>query len=139
MAGQERTFGLERNNWNYGQSASFEGPINQAWKHEHPVTHAIVSTHATIAARVGPIMLVRRRNNKKKQLKENRLVIFRILIGSLCWMGKKIQIENKHLYDIDKYNTYMILIKKNQFYHNYINYNYNNIQNLIQLQLVFLL
>lgn len=64
MAGQEWAFELERNNWNYGQSASFEGPINQACKHEHPVTRVIVSTHATIAARVGPIMFVRRRNDK---------------------------------------------------------------------------
>lgn len=36
VTGQERTFGLGRNNWNYGQSASFGGPINQGWKHEHP-------------------------------------------------------------------------------------------------------
>lgn len=84
MAGQERTFGLERNNWNYRQSASFEGPINQAWKHEHPVTRAIVSTHATIAARVGPIMLVRRRNDRTTIEREwvgnfqalNRIFIF---------------------------------------------------------------
>lgn len=52
VTGQERTFGLGRNNWNYGQSASFEGPINQGWKHEHPVARSIGPVHATSAARL---------------------------------------------------------------------------------------
>lgn len=52
ITGQERTFGLGRNNWNYGQSASFEGPINQGWKHEHPAARAIGSAHATERKRI---------------------------------------------------------------------------------------
>ena len=80
ITGQERTFGLGRNNWNYGQSASFEGPINQGWKHEHPAARAIGSTHA----------IQRERERERELLDSIRLDSIRLGQYRLtkCWNGR---------------------------------------------------